>query len=173
MKPSKPVNLLFFTPYAGRTGSEMFLWYMFGRINKNVAEISLISECNGELLNQMPKEVKTFVSLKYPNTTTRMKQILARFFGVHLYEAQILKIHKKIKPDYWYLNTILMADKLMFAKKNNIPVIIHFHELTSDYGLVNKQQLQLAIDYSTLCIVNSKVVYTKLKLLGAKNIVLQ
>lgn len=169
----KKIKILFFTPYAGRTGSEMFLWYMFGHVNKNIAEISLISECNGELLCQMPEEVKTFVSLKYPNTFTRIKQIVARYLGINLYDAHILSIHKKVKPDYWYLNTVLMTNKLILAKKNNIPVIIHFHELTSDYGLVSKQQLQLAVEYSTLCIADSQVVYNKLKILGAKNIVLQ
>ncbi|MHB8401207.1 MAG: glycosyltransferase [Bacteroidia bacterium] len=146
---------------------------MLGQINKNVAAVSLISECNGELLSQMPKEVKIFVSLKYPNSIERIKQIVARFFGFNLYEAQILKIHKNCKPDYWYLNTVLMTDKLLLAQKHNIPVIMHFHELTSDYGLVNKEQLQLAIDYSTLCIADSNAVSAKLKILGAKNIVVQ
>ena len=173
MKPNKQLNVLFFTPYAGRTGSEMFLWYMFAHINKDVLKASLISEGNGELLSQMPVEVKTFVSLKYPNTITRIKQIIARFMGLNLYDAHILKIHKKIKPDYWYLNTVLMTDKLQLAKKHNIPVIMHFHELTSDYGLVSKQQMQLAIDYSALCIADSNAVYDKLKILGAKNIALQ
>ena len=173
MKCNQQLNVLFFTPYAGRTGSEMFLWYMFGHINKNVAKINLLSECNGELLSQMPAEVETFVSLKYPNSIIRIKQIVARFLGFNLYESHILKIHKKTKPDYWYLNTVLMADKLLLAKKNNIPVIMHFHELTSDYGLINKQQLQLAIDYATLCIGDSEAVCNKLKILGAKNIVLQ
>jgi len=173
MKSDKLLNLLFFTPYAGRTGSEMFLWYMFEHINKNVAKISLISECNGELLNQMPGNVKTYISLKYPNILKRIKQIVFRFIGINLYEAHILKISKKIKPDYWYLNTVLMSDKIQFARKHNIPVIMHFHELTSDYGLVSKQQLKLAVEYSSLCIADSQAVYNKLEILGAKNIVLQ
>jgi glycosyltransferase involved in cell wall biosynthesis len=173
MKRNQQLNILFFTPYAGRTGSEMFLWYMFEHVNKNILNASIISECNGELLNQMPAEIETFVSLKYPNAFTRIKQIVTRFVGLNLYDAHILKIHKKIKPDYWYLNTVLMTDKLMLAKKHKIPVIMHFHELTSDYGLVSKQQMQLAIDYSALCIADSKAVYDKLKILGAKNVVLQ
>ena len=100
MKRNQQLNVLFFTPYAGRTGSEMFLWYMFGRVNKDVLKASLISECNGELLNQMPAEIETFVSLKYPNAFTRIKQIVARFIGFNLYDAHILKIHKKIRALY-------------------------------------------------------------------------
>jgi glycosyltransferase involved in cell wall biosynthesis len=173
MKRIKPLNILFFTPYAGRTGSEMFLWYMFAHVNEDILKASLISECNGELLNQMPPAIKTFISLKYPNAFTRIKQIAARFIGFDLYDTHILKINKKIKPDFWYLNTVLMTDKLMLAKTHNIPVIMHFHELTSDYGLVGKQQMQLAVDYSTLCIADSKAVYERLKILGAKNIMLQ
>ena len=167
------IKFLFFTPYAGRTGSEMFLWYMLGHVNKEFIEANLISECNGELLSQMPVDVKTFVSLKYANRFTRIKQIAARFLGVNLYDEQILNITKRLKPDYWYLNTVLMTDKLLLAKKHSMPVIMHFHELTSDYGLISKQQMQLAVEYSTLCIADSQAVYDRLKILGAKNIALQ
>jgi hypothetical protein len=86
MKRIKPLNILFFTPYAGRTGSEMFLWYMFAHVNEDILKASLISECNGELLNQMPPAIKTFISLKYPNAFTRIKQIAARFIGFDLSE---------------------------------------------------------------------------------------
>lgn len=173
LEKASKIKLLFFTPYAGRTGSEMFLWYMFHSINKGAIEANLVSECNGELLAQMPKEIKTYVSLKYPNRATRLKQMAAGKFGVNLYEKHIIDIHKKIKPDYWYLNTVQMADKISLARKNNIPVIMHIHELTTDYALVTKTQLQSAIDYATLFIVNSKAVYNSLEVLGAKNIILQ
>ncbi len=173
MMSDKPIKVLFFTPYAGRTGSEMFLWYMLNARNKNNISANLISECDGELLSSMPKDVTTYVSLKYPSTSKRIKQIVARYSGYNLYESHILSIHKKFKPDYWYLNTVLMTDKIALAKKNNIPVIVHIHELTSDYGLVKKEQLQSAIDYATLLIADSKAVLNNLKILGAKNVMLQ
>jgi glycosyltransferase involved in cell wall biosynthesis len=173
VRNTSKIKLLFFTPYAGRTGSEMFLWYMFEHIHKNKIEVNLISECDGELLKMMPPHIKTFVSLKYPDSVTRLKQIPARRLGINLYEKHILTIHKKINPDYWYLNTVLMTDKVQLAKANNIPVIIHIHELTSDYSLIKKEQLQSAVEYATLFIADSKAVFDKLKMLGAKNIVLQ
>jgi glycosyltransferase involved in cell wall biosynthesis len=146
---------------------------MFQNYDKSLFEISLVSDCAGELLPQMPKEVKTFISLKYPGVFGRLKKIAAKFIKINQYDLHLFKIHKKVNSDCWYLNTVLMTDKIKLAKRNNIKVITHFHELTSDYGLVTKEQLQLAIDYSILCIADSLAVYEKLKILGAKNVVLQ
>jgi L-malate glycosyltransferase len=173
MLNNTPKRILFFTPYAGRSGSEMFLWYMFSAINTKLLNASLVSECNGSLLNEMPNYVSTHVTLKYPNKYQRILNILARTVGIDLYNRNIIKTHTNFKPNYWYLNTVLMTDKIALAQAHNIPVITHFHELTTDYSLVTKQQLQAAINYSNLCIADSKAVYNKLQLLGAKNIVLQ
>lgn len=173
MLSTAPKRILFFTPYAGRTGSEMFLWYMLHAINKNVITSCLVSECDGALLPLMPTHVSTHVTLKYPNKWQRIKTILARTLGINSYNKHLLYLHNKFKPDYWYLNTVLMTDKLALAQQHNIPVITHFHELTTDYSLVSKQQLQLAISYSTLCIADSQAVYKKLQILGATNIALQ
>src|ERR1035437_3077801 len=95
----KVKKILFFTPYAGRTGSEMFLWYMFKHFNRNVLNVALVSECKGELLPFMPSDVPTFVTLKYPTQVQRIKGLLYRKMGHNLYESQLKKIHNKYKPD--------------------------------------------------------------------------
>ncbi len=173
MLSATPKRILFFTPYAGRTGSEMFLWYMLSAVNKAIITPCLVSECNGALLPLMPTYIPTYVTLKYPNKWQRAKAILARTLGINSYNNNLLTLHNKFKPNYWYLNTVLMTDKLALAQQHNIPVITHFHELTTDYSLVSKQQLQLAINYSALCIADSQAVYKKLQTLGATNIALQ
>ncbi|WEK36536.1 MAG: glycosyltransferase family 4 protein [Candidatus Pseudobacter hemicellulosilyticus] len=166
-------SLLFFTPYAGRTGSEMFLWYMFSRFDRTLIKANLISECQGELLHQMPEDIGTFVTLKYPGRMARIAHSFSRAMGVNKYEDHLMKLHRSVKPDYWYLNTVQMTDKTALARKQGIPVIAHFHELTTDYSLVSYQQLKDTIDYATLCIADSKAVYERLQVLGAKNIALQ
>lgn len=173
MPNNTPKRILFFTPYAGRSGSEMFLWYMFNAVNTQLLHASLVSEGDGGLLAVMPNYISTHVTLKHPNKWQRILNILARTVGIDLYNNDIIKIHNNFKPNYWYLNTVLMTDKIALAQTHNIPVITHFHELTTDYSLVTKQQLQAAINYSILCIADSKAVYNKLQVLGAKNIVLQ
>jgi glycosyltransferase involved in cell wall biosynthesis len=173
-KNNKQKKILFFTPFAGRTGSEMFLWYMFKNLpaSSNL-KIALVSECDGELLKVMPPNIETFVTLKYSNKLQRILFFIQRLVGINPYEKQIIKIHKQVKPDYWYLNTILMADKVAIAKKLNVPVISHIHELMTDYSLVSYEQIKSLINYSALIIGNSQIVCEALKTLGAKHIKLQ
>lgn len=146
---------------------------MLSRLNPDKLKTALVSESKGELLDQMPRHVNTFTTRKYPSRLGRMQQLLASPFGINLYERSIASIHHKLRPDYWYLNTVLMLDKLPLAKKVGVPVIAHFHELESDYALATYDNLKLAIDYATLCIADSMAVYRNLEIMGAKRIALQ
>lgn len=166
-------SFLFFTPYASRTGSEMFLKYMLEHYNRLLFKAALVSEVNGDLLPALPPDIKTFITLKYPDRFTRVRQMVMRKFNLDLYEEHVKKINNICSPDYWYLNTILMANKVPLAKKLKVPVILHFHELAGDYALVTKQQLKEAIEYASVCVAASRKVFDNLSMLGAKKIVLQ
>lgn len=166
-------SFLFFTPYAGRTGSEMFLWYMLSKADPSKIKATLISDSNGELLAQMPKWVNTHLTMRYPNRKQRFQQKVASRFGIDLCEKDILAVHRNAKADYWYLNTVLMLNKLPLAKKHGIKTIVHFHELKGDYALASYQHMELAVNYADLCIADSMAVYKSLQTLGAKKIALQ
>lgn len=166
-------SILFFTPYGGRTGSEMFLWYMFSHVDPKLFKATLVSDSNGELLTEMPKWVDVHRSLKYPDKWQRLKKRFLSFLGKDLYQEHIIKLHKASNAQYWYLNTVLSLNKLPIAKKHGIKTIVHFHELKGDYALASYENMKLAVEYADLCIADSKAVQRSLEIMGAKNIVLQ
>jgi L-malate glycosyltransferase len=167
------LKILFFTPYSGRTGSEMFLWYMFKNMDFKKYDVMLISDTNAELLSVMPREVSCVVTKKYPRKLDRIKAFVYRTFGMNYYDRHILRIHKNFKPDFWYLNTVLMADKITLAKAAGVPVISHIHELMTDYSLVSKKDMTAMVNYSSLMVGDSRVVCESLRILGAKQVKLQ
>lgn len=73
-------NILFYSPYMGYTGSEMMIKYIVSNVNK-ISPVILSGE-NGALLNEIPKNISTYI---HPNSII-WKYRLGRIL-------KILKLH--------------------------------------------------------------------------------
>ncbi len=164
------MKILFFTPTAGQSGSEQLLLRMIEGLDLNEIECGIYIE-NG---NQNPdiKGVKTFCNPF--NTKKGLSKLLLKcknFLFGDSFEKEILKIHKKFKPDFWYLNTVLMAPMASIASKHNIKFVSHLHERPHIiFELVKAKHLENFLLKSELSIGNAQNTCKILEQLGSKNI---
>src|SRR5690606_22339188 len=118
-------------------------------------------------LSQLPPYIKRFVGYKkHDNFLLRIFRLLLYCVGVNPTEYQLKRIHKHIKPDLWYINTIVNRDAYNIAKKLNAKFIAHIHELTFSYSFIKPKTLETIIDYAETCVGCSDAVCEKLKDLG-------
>jgi L-malate glycosyltransferase len=164
-------KILFITPYFGRSGSEMQLYYILKNIDSTKFKPILFSRDNGVLLHLLPNEIKHYTGYKqHGNFLYRILRLLLYAVNINPLEFQLRLLNKKIKPDYWYINTIANRDAINIAVKLKIPFITHFHELPMSYSLVKYNTIEAIIKESILLIGCSKIVCEKLVDMGHKNV---
>jgi len=164
-------KILFITPYFGRTGSEMQLYYILQHLDRAQYSPYLFSRDRGILLKELPKDIHYSVGYKkHPNLLLRLFRLLLYAVNINPTEFQIRLLHKKIKPDFWYINTIANRDAFNLAKKLKVKVVSHIHELPLRYDNAKYQTLKNMLEHSIMHIGCSKIVCEKLEDMGAKNV---
>jgi L-malate glycosyltransferase len=164
-------KILFITPYFGRSGSEMQLYYILKNMETTTYKPFLFSRDNGVLLKLLPSSIKKYVGYKkHNNFLYRILRLLLYAVGVNPIEFQLRIIHKKVKPDFWYINTIANKEAIRLAKKLRVKFVTHFHELPMCYSLVKNNVIETLIKNSVLAIGCSNIVCEKLRDMGHKNV---
>ncbi len=163
----KRTKILFFTPYATRTGSEMMLLYILRHLDREKYEAGLVSFADGELLKEIPSDIPVFIG---PGRYT-LTQRVSFHLGFHPMERFLDKLSHQFKADVWYVNTIMLSDVVQAASKLSIPVISHIHELSHMLAFVGRQDYITIIQKSNLLIGCSEVVCENLRASGGKNVV--
>lgn len=164
-------KILFITPYFGRSGSEMQLYYILKNMDTTNYKPFLFSRDNGVFIKLLPKSIKHFVGYKqHNNFLYKVLRLLLYAVGLNPIEFQLRIIHKKVKPDFWYINTIANKEAIRLAKKLGVKFVTHFHELPMSYSLVKNNIIECLIKESSLAIGCSNIVCEKLKDMGHKNI---
>ena len=158
----KRVKVLFFTPYATRTGSEMMLLYILRHLDRTKYEAGLVSFATGELLKDVPPDVPVFIG---PGHYT-ISQKVSFHLGFHPMKRFLHKVSRQFKADFWYVNTIMLGDVVRTAKKFSIPVVSHIHELSHMLAFVGRQDYEGIIQDSGLLIGCSEVVCENLRASG-------
>ncbi len=163
-------KILFFTPYGGRTGSEMLLWNIFKNLNFDKFEVAIYSDKIGSLKDELPANIPYYTS---PFNTSGHQLFFLKLltkFGYSVYEKNIIKIHQQLKPDYWYLNTNHSAHFAKLAQKLGVKIISHISEmpyLLYESVLATDIQAMLKVDM-TICL--SEIGRQSLEIMGANNI---
>jgi L-malate glycosyltransferase len=164
-------KILFVTPYFGRSGSEMQLFYLLQQLDKTKYKPYLFSRDNGVLLKQLPKNIEHFVGYKqHNNYLYRLLRLLLYAVGVNPTEFQLRILQWKLKPDFWYINTIVNRDAVNIATKLKVKFVSHFHELPFSYSLVKYNTIEQLVLNATHSIGCSNIVCEKLKDMGCKNV---
>ncbi len=160
------IRILFFTPYASRTGSEVMLWYILKHFDRTRFEIGIVSFGKGDLMKEVPEDVE---AIYIPNTYS-VSQKIAFHLGWNPTEKGIVRVSKQFKADLWYINTIMLPQVLVQAKKLNMPCITHVHELGHMFAYISQKNFKDIIDNSDLLIGCSDTVCQTLSDSGGRNI---
>lgn len=166
MKPSERKKILFITPLASRTGSEMMLFNVIHRLDRSKYEIALASYKEGELLQELPSDVKVY---RVPGEFS-LRDRISYHLGRHPIAAALKKIQKEFKADLWYLNTIVLPNAAETASALNVPFVVHFHEMPLSYIYVNKTAFDTIIDKSHHIIGCSEATCLGIRQAGARNV---
>jgi L-malate glycosyltransferase len=162
----KKPKILFFTPLAGRTGSEMMIGYILNHFDRSQFQASIVSFSDGELLKELPSDINTY----FVNRNFSLKdKIVFRLFENPVYAA-IKKIQVIEKADIWYVNTITMPEVYDVAKQFGVKIVTHFHELPQSFITLRKKDFKTVIEDSKLLIGCAEVVCEAIKDAGGQHI---
>ncbi|TDG37145.1 glycosyltransferase [Pedobacter changchengzhani] len=165
-----PKKILFITPFFGRTGSEMQLFYILQNLDRQRIKPYLFSRNNGALIKELSGGISSFVGYKqHPNFLYKIFRLMLYAVNINPVEFQLRLLQKKLKADCWYINTIANRDAFSVAKKLGINVISHVHELPLSYSLVKSRTIKNMLN-SGMCIGCSEIVCEKLEDMGHKNV---
>ena len=160
------IKILFFTPFAGRTGSEMSLYNLIKYINHDMFDIRLYSMRKGELLKDLTPFIKTYYDKSDGNALLRIYNKIKKKLNCKSdLEKSILHVHYQFRPDIWFLNTMMLEDVVEIANKYNIPFCIYFHELITQYGYVKYDSLKTMIHNARFTIGCSDPVVDNLRIM--------
>jgi glycosyltransferase involved in cell wall biosynthesis len=165
MTPTKR-RILFFTPFATRTGSEMLLLYIVQQLDRSLYDIGVVSFANGELLKEFPADVPTFV---VPRKYSISQKIMFHL-GANPTFNKLRQIAKEFKADYWYVNTTILPEVITIAREFPVKVITHFHELPLTYAYLSSEDMDNIITKSTLLIGCSQVTCDAITQAGGNNV---
>ncbi|QIL77239.1 glycosyltransferase family 4 protein [Hymenobacter sp. HDW8] len=173
------MRILFFTPFAGRNGAEMMLWYIIKHINKDEFSCALFSGHRGPLIDELPESVPFFLPY-VPLKQTLRQRIIAKAKNKifkqdkidDLYKKSVVDAHNKFKPDIWYINTVLCPEAVSLALELGVPYVVHFHDMLFIYQHITYNNLKNAVEGAQLLVGCSNVVCDKLKIMGGTDIAL-
>ncbi|TDB60444.1 glycosyltransferase [Arundinibacter roseus] len=160
------IKILFFTPYATRTGSEMMLLYILKNLDRTRFDAGLVSFAQGELLDNIPADIPIFIGPGHYS----LAQKVAFHLGFHPMERFLETVNRKFKADVWYVNTVMLADVIKGAKKMQVPVITHIHELSHMLSFVSRTDYERIITQSDMLIGCSEAVCKNLRDAGGKEV---
>jgi L-malate glycosyltransferase len=162
----KKTKILFFTPLAGRTGSEMMIGYILNHFDREMFSASIVSFADGELLKELPSDVSTY----FVNKNFGLKDKIKFKLGKNpIYEA-IEKIQAKEQADIWYVNTITLPEVYEVAKSFRVKIVTHFHELPLSFSILKKSDFEMIIKDSDLLIGCAECVCEAIKDAGGENV---
>lgn len=159
-------RLLFFTPFATRTGSEMMLLYIIQQIDRSRYDVGVVSFADGELLKELPADVPVFVAPKNYNII----QKVMFFLGANPTLRYLKKVATEFKADIWYINTTMLPEVMSVAKEFSIKTVTHFHELPLTYAYLSRTDISNIVNHSDLLIGCSDVTCEAIRSTGGKHV---
>lgn len=171
------MKILFVTPFAGLTGSEMMLRYLVNSL-KETTDWQAIVGANkpGQLLKDFncPTFSIPFADGVPVTIPQRLKnKWLIKTTGLTIGETWWKSQLKKINPDVVYFNTIHIHNWDFFLKNPDRPFVVHVHEMAFAYAhIIGFERMKLMMEKASLLIACSEVVKDMLEQMGLTKIAL-
>lgn len=158
------MRMLFFSPYGARNGAEMVLYNIIRHADRERYEMAVACGEDGELFKALPADVRRF-SVMSSLPVKAYHRAHAKLLP-DMSNPVLTMLHRRFKPDVWYINTLVRPYVLRHAVRNRIPCIMHSHELEMAFPFMSKQQMSDIIDYPQLIIACSEAAANVLRVLG-------
>jgi L-malate glycosyltransferase len=162
------MKILFITPHGGYTGSEMLIWQLMQELAHRQKSVALFSRHAGALQQEAGRV--PFPTQFYPQQPSFLRSV---YDGVYLkamgtlpVNTALLRFHRQVKPDLWYLNTGVMPDVAALARQLNVPYVVHFHELVTAFDEQPAASFLAMLDGARHLIGCSGIVQQRLLQLG-------
>ena len=160
--------MVFFTPYAGYSGSEISLISIIDNLKTRIRGITLVSDYPTEFNHS---QLSGFDYRSY-QTYLESRGLFLKLYHRLLYTPKKLYTsfltNIPVTNKTWYINTIMMPAVLEFAEHQNISVILHVHEQYPVFKNLTECQVQRLISYPKLIIASSANCANVLRQLGCK-----
>ena len=167
-------KILFITQNLERTGSEMVLWYLFNNLDKSKYEIHVFCMEKGSLYNLLPSHIgKSVVYKKSGSLKQKLWRTVLKTIGINPLSYQLTALHNKFKPDYWYVNTLVIPWVYQVAKTIKVDVVTHVHELLQAFTIIKRNDFKLMVEESKVIIGCSEQVCEHFRVLGHEDVRLQ
>ena len=151
------MKLLFFSPYCTQTGSEMVLYHLIQKADRTNIKMAVACGASGVLSKTFPDDVRVFRNYSFPNR-----------FSYRAFKSYIRLIHRSVRPDAWYINTIMQPNIVAFAREFGIPCILHTHELETMLDFLRPEDIECMINYPKLIIAGSECAAEVMRVLGRR-----
>lgn len=162
------MRLLFFSPYCGRTGSELALYHLIRDSDNTKIEKAVACGSGGGLSKTFPNDVPVYRywhALSFADQAFK-KDTWGPRFANRVFNGHIRLIHNRVRPDAWYLNTIAQPKVLALARELNVPCILHTHEFEFALSLLQPKDIENMISYPKLIIAASQCAADVFRTLG-------
>lgn len=156
---SKKLDIVFFTPTLGRSGSEIVLLNLLSFTKGH--NVTVVARYKGELYDSLPAHVNR--KYLYKNWDHDILSRLGRMFRKLFVTGPMMK---GLRGKTWYINTMVMPEVIAYAEQHAIPAIVHVHELEQMYEGLSADQLKRLAGYPALVIANSNASAAVLKAKG-------
>lgn len=153
-------------PLATRTGSEVALFNLICYAADKGFEMAVGCNQEGELLRELPSNVVVFVNENRHWTRRAYAGLQSRLSGDNGFVSEI---HRKFKPDLWYISTIVLPEYLREAQKHDIQCVVHTHEREEMLSHSSEAEVSTLINYPRLIIASSKTAADVLTTLGRRD----
>ena len=165
------MRILFLTPIGGHTGSEINLWHIIRHLDNSNIEPIVYSKQDGALFKNSPPTVHSFQHSWKHNFFYNFVETVCHKLTKRTPEQWYVKyIHRKFKPQLWYLNTMTMPEFAELACEINIPYIVHVHEMLSLFDTQKSTEFIKMLANAKMVIACSKATMKILEDLGFKNV---
>ena len=167
-------KILFITQNLARTGSEMVLWYLLNHLPQEEFKAYVFCIKEGELFEKLTGSIRKSISYKHSRSaTTKLFRGILKALGKDPFEHQLMHIHRRFKPDLWYVNSIALPQVYPVAEKLPVKVVTHFHELLHAFTYLKKTEMEAVITRSDYCIACSTPVLKNILRMGHPQVRLQ
>jgi glycosyltransferase involved in cell wall biosynthesis len=165
------MKLLFFSPFCGRTGSELALYNLISHADRANTPMAIACGTRGSLRRMFPPDVQVFNYWHALSFADRALQKDSRglWFTNGLFNGIIRLIHERVRPDAWYINTIVQPNVLALARELRIPCILHTHEFEFALSNLKPREIEDMISYPKLIIAASQCAAEVFRVLGRRN----
>jgi len=148
----------------------MALYRLICNADRTNLKIAVACGARGELWGTFPRDIQIF---NYWHALSLAGWALKQntpglWLARSLFNATIRLIHKRFRPDVWYINTIGQPNLVALAREIGVPCIIHTHESESGLYLLKPHELEDMISYPKLIIAASECAAEVFRVLGRR-----